>query len=297
MEPILLIRNSKSGLVAREQEIEAGIEMLQEKGFTVHTAFIQDVLTRANFRKKLEEFKPTTVIACGGDGTVNLLTQYLIYTPIRLAVIPAGTFNHFAKHIGIGTAINDAFITVITGETINIDVAEVNGKEFVNFSSVGFYTQLIKRRVGYQKLSWKKWTAFIIAIYESFVSYSSLELEIKKNDKQVSIKTPLIFIGNNIFDFGSTDILAGRQDFMSGKLHISIAKDIGRFKMLWLGFRSLFSDIKNKAGFTTIALDTLEIKTKRSKLWVSLDGEIEKMKAPLVYKICPKSLRVIVPKS
>ncbi|MBA3284118.1 MAG: hypothetical protein H0U27_03530 [Nitrosopumilus sp.] len=296
MESILIVRNSKSGLIDQGEEIKEGIFFLKESGFLVHEIYIEDVISKEHFDKKCVKYTPKTVIALGGDGTVNLLANHLVGSEIRLAVIPYGTFNHFAKHIGIGTEIKGAFETVITGETINIDTAEVNGKVFVNFSCVGFYSQLIKRRVTYQKMAWKKWTAFAIAVFKSVINFTSFNLQIKKNDKEIAIKTPLIFVGNNIFEFGGPDILSARDDFNSGTLHISIAKDRGRLGILWLLILSLFIDIKNKAGFTTIALKEIEINSKYSSLWVSLDGEIVKMATPLKYIIRPQSLRVIVPK-
>jgi YegS/Rv2252/BmrU family lipid kinase len=297
MEPLLLVRNKKSGLVAREEEIEKGIAYLKENGFETITVFVEDVCKKEDFTKTFEKYKPATIIAAGGDGTVNMLANHLAGTNVRLAVIPAGTFNHFAKHIGIGTDIVAAFTNVINGETITIDTAEVNGRTFVNFSCVGFYTELIKKRIFYQKKLWKKWPAFVISLFEGLVNHASLNLTIRKNDAEVDVRTPLIFVGNNIFDFGGLDVLSGRQAFTSGKLHISVAKDMGRWGIFILSVRAFFSDIKNRLGFTTVALDEIEINSPRSYMWVSLDGEVAKIKTPLHYKICPQSLRVIVPKN
>lgn len=296
MEPILLIRNSKSGLVQREQEIQNGINYLTQKGFEVIVLTIEDVVSIELFRKRIEQYKPTTLVAVGGDGTVNLLSQYLVNTNLRLSVIPAGTFNHFAKHIGIGTDMDEAFKTIINGETIVIDTAQVNGRVFVNFSCVGFYTQLIKKRIEYQKKAWKKWSAFVISLYENTVKYSLLYLQISRNEADVKISTPLVFIGNNIFEFGGADILSAREDFTSGKLQISIAPQAGRWGIFHLLFKALFGDIKNKIGFTTVALDEIEINSKHINMAVSLDGEIVSLKTPLYYKIQPRSLKVIVPK-
>ncbi|MES2748981.1 MAG: diacylglycerol kinase family protein [Patescibacteria group bacterium] len=301
MEPILLIRNSKSGLALGEQkiqkEIEEGIVSLTEYGFEVTTVSVEDILEKEMFDKKVESLSPGTIIAVGGDGTVNLVANYLTGSSIRMAVIPAGTFNHFAKHIGIGTNIPQAFDTVMTGETINIDTAEVNGRTFVNFSCIGFYTQIIKRRTAYQKKSWKKWPAFGMSMYECMKEYSSYSFVIKKNDSEMKVRTPLIFVGNNIFDFGGLDVLSSRQDFTSGKLQLSIAKEMGRWRIFLLAFRSLFMDVKNQLGFTTTAIDEIEIHANKSKVWVSLDGEVIKLQTPLRYKIIPQSLCMIIPRT
>lgn len=293
---LLLIGNSKAGILSHGQEVTAGINSLEEKGFRVIQIPIEKVLEKDGFNKIVQKYVPNTVVAVGGDGTVNLLASYLVGTDMRLGVIPAGTFNHFARHVGIGTDIITSFITLINGHTILIDSGEVNGRTFVNFSCIGFYTELIKKRVFYQKQSWQKWHAFMRALYENLLVHAPLQVQVIKNGAEVTVHTPLIFVGNNIFDFGGPDILSKRSTFTSGKLQVSIAAHENRWKTVLLLVRSFFGDIKYKAGLNTIALDQLEIHTRKSHLWVTLDGEVAKLKTPLNYKILPKSLRVIVPK-
>lgn len=291
----MLVGNPGSGIKASDTAVIAGVEYLQSKGFSVVEVSLKDILTRENFNRELATHSPDTVVAVGGDGTVNLLAGYLKDTDKRLGVIPAGTFNHFARHIGIGTDIPAAFETLINGETISIDTASVNGHAFVNFSSVGFYTRLITRRVFYQKRAWKKWTAFMVAFYESVVKYTVLRFKLAKDGSEASLSSPLIFIGNNVFNFGSPDILSGRDSFVSGKLQLSLVEHMGRWKMALLLIKSMLFDVKHQPGLKTIMLESIKIDAKESEIWVSLDGEVRKLKTPLNYMIYPRSLRVIVP--
>ena len=78
MERLLLVTNTKSGLVQRDQEIEKGITFLKEKGFKVVTVLVEDMFTKEGFDKKVAQYTPATIIVVGGDGTVNLLSQYLV---------------------------------------------------------------------------------------------------------------------------------------------------------------------------------------------------------------------------
>ncbi len=135
-----------------------------------------------------------------------------------------------------------------------------------------------------------------MSLYDTIVRYDSLSLLLRKGDQQMYVKTPLIFVGNNIFDFGSGDMLANRKNFTDGALQLSVMKDTGRVGLCILAFRSFWSDIKNRHGFTTIALNEVEIASRHAYVIVSLDGEITRLKTPLAYSIKPRSLRVIVPR-
>src|SRR4051795_3239261 len=97
----------------------------------------------------------------GGDGSVAAAAAVALEHGLPLAVVPAGTLNHFARDVGIDTP-EDAADAVRKGSAVCVDVAEVNGTPFLNTASIGVYPQVVERR---DALSHRmgKWVAMSVA--------------------------------------------------------------------------------------------------------------------------------------
>ena len=81
----------------------------------------------------------------GGDGSVAAAAAVALEHGLPLAVIPAGTLNHFARDVGLETP-QDAADAVVSGQAVRVDVADVNGTPFLNTSSIGAYPEMVRRR-------------------------------------------------------------------------------------------------------------------------------------------------------
>jgi diacylglycerol kinase family enzyme len=88
------------------------------------------------------------VAAVGGDGTVSAAAAAVARTDVELVVIPAGTFNHFARDNGIPTDLDEACSIANSRRIKSVDVAWVNGRLFLNTSSVGVYANFVRASRG-----------------------------------------------------------------------------------------------------------------------------------------------------
>ena len=97
----------------------------------------------------------------GGDGSVAAAAAVALEHGLPLAVIAAGTLNHFARDVGLDTP-QDTADAVTSGQAVRVDVAEVNGTPFLNTSSIGAYPEMVRRR---DHLSGRmgKWLALTVA--------------------------------------------------------------------------------------------------------------------------------------
>jgi diacylglycerol kinase family enzyme len=101
------------------------------------------------------------VVAGGGDGTMNAVASVLAGSQARFGVLPLGTLNHFAKDLNIPLALDDAIANVAHGRPVAVDVGEVNGRIFLNNSSLGLYPDIVRDREKQQRrLGRGKWLAF-----------------------------------------------------------------------------------------------------------------------------------------
>ena len=101
-----------------------------------------------------------TIVAAGGDGTVSAIASALAGSAVAFGVLPLGTLNHFAKDLNIPLVLEDAAKTIAAGHSIAVDVGEVNGRTFINNSSLGLYPHIVRHRETQQRrLGRGKWPA------------------------------------------------------------------------------------------------------------------------------------------
>jgi diacylglycerol kinase family enzyme len=234
------------------------------------------------------------VIAAGGDGTVSTVASVLTGTDCVLGVLPLGTLNHFAKDLKIPLALDAAVATLFSGRALAIDVGEVNGKRFVNNSSLGLYPTIVRRREGLQAQGSAKWTAFAQACIYALLRYARLTVTLDvKGGETVREDTPFVFIGNNHYAFSGLRIGA-RDRLDEGRLWIYRAPRATRAGLLRLALQALLGRPGDSA-LVQAAAEEFRIVTRRKRIHVAADGEVTTLATPLHYRILPRALRVMVP--
>ena len=86
------------------------------------------------------------IIAAGGDGTMSAVAGELAGSKARMGILPLGTLNHFARDLGIPPDLQEAAMVIAAGHTRAVDIAEVNGRTFVNNASIGLYPLMVVDR-------------------------------------------------------------------------------------------------------------------------------------------------------
>ncbi len=84
-----------------------------------------------------------TLVAAGGDGTVNQVVSGMRGSDARLGLLPSGTMNVFAAELGIPSDPDRAWEIILRGETREIDLPEVNGRSFVQLAGIGLDAQIV----------------------------------------------------------------------------------------------------------------------------------------------------------
>jgi diacylglycerol kinase family enzyme len=240
--------------------------------------------------------KPTdTVVAAGGDGTVSTVAGHVAGTNKSLGVLPLGTLNHFAQDVGIPLELEAAVRTLAKGQTKPVDAAEVNGRLFINNSSLGIYPHIVARRDDLQQqLNRSKWPAFIWASLLAFRRFPFLNLRIWVEGRELRRKTAFLFVGNNEYEMTGFG-LGARPRLDRGKLSLYTTHQTGRLGLLRLGFRALLERLEQAGDFDAFIAEEALIDSPHKRLLISTDGEVNYMQPPLCYRSRPGALRVIVP--
>jgi diacylglycerol kinase family enzyme len=100
---------------------------------------------KASIQQYIEKFRPSTVVAIGGDGTVKLVAEIVKETTMCLGIIPAGSANGLAKELGIPAGVNEAIEVILNGHCKKVDAIKINEEELCfHLSDIGLNALLVK---------------------------------------------------------------------------------------------------------------------------------------------------------
>lgn len=236
--------------------------------------------------------RATTVVAAGGDGTINAVASRVIGTKKTLGILPLGTLNHFAKELEIPLDINEAVRVITAGRVRSVDVGEVNAHVFVNNSSIGIYPRSLRMREEYEK-SFGKWPAAVWGLLRSMVHPRHYWVELRINNAMHTFRTPFVFIANNEYKRSGVE-LGTRHSLDSGLLAIYVTKTTHPLKTAYALLRMFITKKYHTRDFSVHLTDSCSIHTRHhDQLRIACDGEVFKVNTPLHYKSKTKALNVI----
>jgi diacylglycerol kinase family enzyme len=132
----------------------------------------------------------TALGVVGGDGSANAAVAIALEHELPLMVVPAGTLNHLARDLGV-TCLEDATAAVEAGEAIEVDVATIDGRTFLNTASFGSYAELVDTREGLEDRI-GKWPALVVALVSVLRRSRPVEVELDGVHRSLW----MIFLGN-----------------------------------------------------------------------------------------------------
>lgn len=293
--PIEVIINANSGSV-----IEGDTEMCLAEAFAAHGIgvnihFAKDGDEIEALAKRAAQSGAEIIVAGGGDGTISTVAAEVLKANKTLGVLPLGTLNNFSKDLEIPQDLSEAVRVIAEGHTKKIDVGEVNEQLFINNSSIGLYPNIVRTREKQQRLGRGKWLAALWATLRMFRFSPFLKVRIKIGDRAFLRKTPFVFVGNNEYEMDLYKI-GRRVELDGGELSVYFLHRGGRWGVIVLLIRTVFGVVKQWKDFEAVKTEETVIHTRRKRLHVAFDGEVRVLESPLLYRILPKALTVIVPK-
>lgn len=293
---VAIVLNAKAGTLDRAKCQERANEILaacKARGIDAEAHLCEGARLTSTARDLAKRGDLDAVIAAGGDGTVSAVAQGVLGSNVTMGVIPLGTLNHFAKDLGV-PEVDIAIEAIARGETRRVDVGEVNGRVFINNSSIGLYPELVIDRDEQRKeVGRGKWHAMIRAAWRILVRFPLLHVAIALAGNVFSARTPIVFVGNNQYEVNVRS-LGKRARLDGGKLAIYTVRATSRVRMLWIALKDILQR-GNPPELEEHQVDRADIVTNKRSVRVALDGEVLRMKPPLTYKSRPGALRVFFP--
>ncbi|MTD26434.1 lipid kinase YegS [Erwinia sorbitola] len=136
-----------NGKKAGNEALREAIATLRKEGFPLEVRVTWEYGDGERYVREAAALQAKTVIAAGGDGTINEVATALArlspeHRPV-LGLVPLGTANDFATSAGIPMEMENALRLAILGKAFPIDLARVNDdRYFINMATGGFGTRI-----------------------------------------------------------------------------------------------------------------------------------------------------------
>jgi len=235
-----------------------------------------------------EETQPEALIAIGGDGTVNLVGNLLVGTPIPLGIIPLGSTNGLAKDLGIPTSIPDAFGVIRKFRPQTIDVLKINGRNCFHMSDFGFNARVCHR---FAESIYRGRISYIWYGLREFFTFKSFPYQIKTLRDFYEGEAFMISIAN-ANKFGAMP-LNPLEQFGDGFFEISILKPFPRIAAPYIYYHLTRNHIFKSPYYTMIQCKRATIHNVVQELF-HIDGEPVKMEEKVEVEINPQALHILV---
>ena len=236
------------------------------------------------------------VLVAGGDGTVAAAATVLCDSNVELAVLAAGTLNHFARDHGVPLDFGEALQLAATGTARPADLGFVNGRAFLNTSSVGAYVGFVRRRDRLERWLGYRSASFVSGL-RMLALLRSFEVELRVDGQARRYRTAMVFIGVGERETRFPN-LGGRVESGRRGLHVIAVHGKARARLTALALAAATRGLRTVARRTEVdafLVDECAIVMPRRVPYLAIDGEILRMPQPLKYRVARDALRVVVP--
>ncbi|PJF38513.1 MAG: hypothetical protein CUN55_17070, partial [Phototrophicales bacterium] len=209
-----------SGTARKEHIVSAIHERFCLTNVHYDIVYTQAAGHASELAKKAIQEKYTAVVAVGGDGTVNEVAQVLIHSPLHLGIIPQGSGNGLARHLGIPMDTTKAIERLLSPKSMKIDAAKANGNYFFCTSGVGFDAHV---SASFAARTHRGLSGYIFFALQEGFGYRPLTYTIEWHGRVLHTEAFLIAVANST-QYGNNAYIAPQADIQDGQLDVCIIK-------------------------------------------------------------------------
>lgn len=231
------------------------------------------------------------IVAVGGDGTINEVAGEMIGSKSVLGIIPSGSGNGLARHLGISRNKQKALQFISNGNITKIDTGTINGKNFISIAGLGF--DALVANLFAESKSRGFFTYFKI-VAEKYATYRPKKYIIEIN-KETRITTRALFLSfANSNQFGYNTAISPYAKLNDGKIDLCIVKKPLIIELPLIANLLLLKKVHLSPHVNIMPLSNFTV-YQTKKRWVNIDGEAIKLGKKLHVKVNPLSLNVLIP--
>lgn len=232
------------------------------------------------------------VFAVGGDGTVNEVVNGLVGTSSALGVIPGGSGNDFIRSMGVTTDLYGIIKGAIQGIKKPVDVGIINGRYFVNISSVGFDAEVVLATQRAKRFYLSGSAAYVAGLIGTIFSRKSRVIKMTIDDRVVEQDSLLVAVANGKY-YGGGMMAAPDAVLDDGLFDICFISNLSKSRMLMLFPRFMKGRHKGLREVSFYRSGKVYIESKEP-IPVNVDGEVF-MDTKVEFQIIKDGIFIAVP--
>jgi diacylglycerol kinase (ATP) len=238
-------------------------------------------------KQAIVTYKPQRVVAIGGDGTVKLVAECLLYSGIALGIIPAGSANGMAKELQVPESASAALDMVITGVVKKIHVTELNNEYCIHLGDIGLNALMIRV---FQKGMQRGKLGYLLAALKVIFRYKRLKVTMQIDDQLINLSAVMIVFANAT-RYGTGALINPIGKMNDDRFEIIVIKKIS--------YREIYKMMVSHVPFDPLKTTIFQTKTvfihANRKFHFQVDGEYLGKVSDIRGKLLPGALEVIVP--
>lgn len=229
-----------------------------------------------------------SVIAVGGDGTINEVAQALIGTDVPLGIIPYGSGNGLARHLKMYHTPQKAIEIIKKFQKKTIDTCLINGKPFVCTSGVGFDAYVSSL---FAKAGKRGFQTYVESTLKAFADYEPEHYTIETENDSFEVSAFSVTFAN-ASQYGNNAFIAPQASIEDGFMDICILKPFPKWQMPKIGLDLFLKSLPKTKYYQSFRAKKVTLKRRNSGA-VHLDGENFSLGDKLQVSIRPQSLKVL----
>jgi diacylglycerol kinase (ATP) len=230
------------------------------------------------------------VFAVGGDGTVNEVARGLVGSQTALGILPKGSGNGLARHLGIPIHFGAALSIIGSRMFVRMDGMMINSHLSVNVSGIGFDGHVASRfgRNGKRGLA-----GYAMQVLKEFTSFGEFSGRAIIDGVEFPLSSFIIAIAN-ASQFGNNARVAPLASICDHQLDVCMIRKVSVFRAIWLVNKLFNGTFGGSRHVTTYQCQKIELFLER-RVAYHIDGEPQEESNAFTINVLPELLKVIVP--
>lgn len=219
---------------------------------------------------EIDKYLPETVVACGGDGTINLVARAILGKQVNLAIVPLGSANGLANELLIPAAVKKALDVIHQKRVVKIDVLRINESHIsLHLCDVGFNAKLIKH---FDEGRMRGKMAYVAYFFKTLLKKSPRRYTFLIQGNRFSRRAEMVVFAN-ASKYGTGAVVNPDGVINDQKFEVCIFKPHPWYAIFRLTFDFFTGRMKKSRYVKIISTDKVSVKANKA-VTLQVDGEV-----------------------
>ena len=288
MQKLHFVINPISGGKSKDKLVKLIEGYFPEGAYNITISFTEREGHATEITKQALQNAADSVVAVGGDGTINEVAQALIGTETALGIIPFGSGNGLARHLNMYCPPKQSFEIIKNARKKTIDTCLVNGKPFLCTSGVGFDAYVSSL---FAKAGKRGFRTYVESTLKAFFQYEPERYIVETDAESFEVDAFSITFAN-ASQYGNNAFIAPQANIEDGFIDVCILKPFPKWQMPKIGLDLFLKSLPKTKYYQSFRVKQVSLKRKQAGA-VHLDGENYSLGEQLEVAILPQSLYVL----